>query len=124
MKTIINTKDAPAALGPYSQAVRKGDLLFVSGQLGIDPKTGELPASVEEQARQSLKNLLAILDAAGAKPRDVVKTTVFLASMDDFAAVNEIYAAVFSEEPPARSCVQVAKLPKDAKVEIEAIVAR
>lgn len=124
MKTIINTKDAPAALGPYSQAVRKGDLLFVSGQLGIDPKTGELPASVEEQARQSLKNLLAILDAAGAKPRDVVKTTVFLASMDDFAAVNEIYAAVFSEEPPARSCVQAAKLPKDAKVEIEAIVAR
>lgn len=122
MKTIIATKEAPAALGPYSQAVRKGNMLFVSGQLGIDPASGELaPNDVEAQARQALKNLRAVLAAAGAGPRDVLKTTVFLASMDDFAAVNKIYSETFNAEPPARSCVAVATLPKNALVEVEAI---
>lgn len=121
MKKVINTQAAPAALGPYSQAIQMGPHLFVSGQLGIDPATGELPADVEAQARQALKNLRAILDAAGAKPHDVVKTTVFLASMKDFKSVNDIYADFFGDHKPARSCIEVAALPRDGKVEIEAI---
>lgn len=122
MKTIIATTNAPAALGPYSQAVRKGNIIMVSGQLGLNPATGEMAGpDVEAQTIQALKNLQAVLEAAGAKPRDVVKTTVFLDSMDDFGAVNKLYAEVFFEEAPARSCVEVACLPKNAKVEIEAI---
>ena len=122
MNQVVNTSGAPAALGPYSQAIKSGSLLFVSGQLGIDPASGEITPHVEDQARQSLKNLRAILDAAGAKPHNVVKTTVFLASMKDFKSVNDIYADFFGEHKPARSCVEVAALPKDGKVEIEAIV--
>lgn len=123
MKFIISTTGAPGAIGPYSQATRAANLLFISGQLGINPETGELPASVENQTRQSLKNLCAILAAAGAGPEAVLKTTVFLASMNDFAKVNEIYAETFSNNPPARSCIAVAGLPKNALVEIEAIAA-
>lgn len=122
MKTVITTPDAPAALGPYSQAIRNGGFLFVSGQLGLDPKTGNLVSSdVVGQATQALENLRAVLKAAGATPEDVVKTTVFLVNMGDFAAVNEIYARTFTTEAPARSCVAVASLPKGALVEIEAM---
>lgn len=121
MKKIIATSHAPAALGPYSQATVAGGMLFISGQLGIDPATGDLPPDVEGQAKQSLANLRAILKEAGATPADVVKTTVFLASMDDFAAVNKIYSETFGENPPARSCIAVAALPKAGLVEVEAI---
>lgn len=121
MKKIIATSHAPAALGPYSQATVAGGMLFISGQLGIDPATGDLPPDVEGQAKQSLANLRAILKEAGATPAHVVKTTVFLASMDDFAAVNKIYSETFGENPPARSCIAVAALPKAGLVEVEAI---
>lgn len=121
MKKVISTGNAPAALGPYSQAIRAGSLLFISGQLGIDPASGNLPADVKGQATQSLANLRAILKEAGATPEDVVKTTVFLHSMGDFAEVNKIYNETFKSDCPARSCVQVAALPKGALVEIEAI---
>ncbi|GIO67363.1 RidA family protein [Paenibacillus cookii] len=117
----IATSNAPGAIGPYSQAVRMGNLLFASGQLGIDPATGEMPATVEEQTHQSLKNAKAILEAAGTDLSHVVKTTVFLNDMNDFAKVNEIYASYFAQPFPARSAVQVAKLPKDGLVEIEVI---
>lgn len=121
MKTTITAQSAPAALGPYSHAKLAGGVLFASGQLGLDPATGALPAGVKEQARQSLENVGAVLAAAGMSYRDVVKTTVFLADMEDFAAVNEVYATYFSEEPPARSCVAVKTLPKNALVEIEVV---
>lgn len=122
MKKIINTQNAPAALGPYSQAIRKGPGLFVSGQLGIDPKTGELVSGdISQQTAQALANLRAVLEAAGASVADVVKTTVFILDMADFQAVNEIYALTFADEPPARSCIAVKSLPKGARVEIEAI---
>lgn len=124
MKNIINTTKAPAAIGPYSQATHANGLVFISGQLGIDPQTGELaPGGVEAQARQSLLNLKAILETAGATPRDVVKITVFIRDMADFAAVNKIYGEVFDAEAPARSCIAVAGLPRDALVEIEAMAA-
>ena len=122
MKNVISTQAAPAAIGPYSQAIRSGNTLYISGQLGVVPATGELAsADVKDQARQSLENLKAVLAAAGATPADVCKTTVFLTDMGDFAAVNEIYAQTFGVEPPARSCVAVAALPKGGKVEVEAI---
>lgn len=121
-KQIISTSDAPAAIGPYSQAVRVGQFLFASGQLGLDPATGELPEGIEAQTRQALANMQAVLAAAGATPKDVVKTTIFLVDMADFAVVNRIYAEIFGEEPPARSTVQVAALPKNGLVEIEMIV--
>lgn len=122
MKHVIHSDKAPAAIGPYSQAIRKGPGLFISGQLGVNPATGELVSNdVKEQTRQALKNMQAILAEAGAKIEDVVKTTVFITSMNDFAAVNEAYAEVFNNEPPARSCFAVAALPKNGKVEIEAI---
>lgn len=116
---IIHTDKAPAAVGPYVQAMRAGNLLFASGQLGLDPATGTLPAGVEAQTRQSLANIRAILDEAGFTVADVVKTTVFLQHMADFAAVNAIYADFFGESAPARSCVEVAALPKGGLVEIE-----
>ena len=116
---IIHTDKAPAAVGPYVQAMRAGNLLFASGQLGLDPATGTLPAGVEAQTRQSLANIRAILHAAGFTVADVVKTTVFLQHMADFAAVNAIYADFFGESAPARSCVEVAALPKGGLVEIE-----
>ena len=116
---IIHTDKAPATVGPYVQAMRAGNLLFASGQLGLDPATGTLPAGVEAQTRQSLANIRAILDEAGFTVADVVKTTVFLQHMADFAAVNAIYADFFGESAPARSCVEVAALPKGGLVEIE-----
>lgn len=122
MTTIISTDKAPSAVGPYSQATRKGNLLFISGQLGLDPATGELAqGGVAGQAQQSLKNLKAILAAAGASVTDVLKTTVFLVDMADFATVNKIYSEVFNQDFPARSCVAVAALPKGGLVEIECI---
>lgn len=120
----ISTGDAPGAIGPYSQAIASGDLLFCSGQLGLDPATGELVEGVEAQAERALRNLAAVLDAAGVTWSDVVKTTIFLADMADFAAVNAIYARAMPEPPPARSTVQVAALPKAGRVEIEAIARR
>ncbi|MEJ5248394.1 MAG: Rid family detoxifying hydrolase [Caldilinea sp.] len=120
-KEIVNTSGAPAAIGPYSQAVRVGQFLFASGQLGLDPVTGELRDGIEAQTRQALANMQAVLAAAGATAKDVVKTTIFLADMADFTVVNRIYAEVFGEEPPARSTVQVAALPKNGLIEIEMI---
>ena len=121
----INTEKAPAAIGPYSQGVAAGTFLFVSGQLPIDPKTGSIDAdNVADQARQSLTNLSQILEAAGTSMDTVVKTTVFIQHMDDFAVMNEVYAQFFQGEVlPARSAVEVAKLPKGALVEIEAVAA-
>ena len=121
---IIHTEKAPAAVGPYSQAVQIGNLLFASGQLGLIPETGLLPNGIEAQTEQSLKNVAAILAAAGYEKTDVVKTTVYLSSMKDFATVNGIYAAFFGGHKPARSCVEVARLPKDGLVEIEVIAAK
>jgi 2-iminobutanoate/2-iminopropanoate deaminase len=120
-RKVISTAKAPAALGPYSQAIRAGNFLFAAGQLGLDPATGNLAEGVEAQTRQALANLQAVLAAAGASPADVVKTTIFLADMNDFAAVNAIYGEVFKHDPPARSTVQVAALPKAGRVEIEVI---
>ena len=123
-KTVISTPNAPAAIGPYSQAVRIGDLLYTSGQIPLDPATGTLvEGDIAVQARQSLTNVKAILEAAGTDMSAVVKTTVFLKNMDDFAAMNEVYAQFFAEPCPARSAVQVAKLPRDVLVEIEAVAA-
>jgi 2-iminobutanoate/2-iminopropanoate deaminase len=124
-KTAISTTDAPAAIGPYSQAIRVGDTLFTSGQIPIDPATGNLvPGGIAEQTTRVLENLKAVLSAAGISFTHVVKTTVFLKDMKDFAAMNEIYATYFAPHgaiPPARSTVQVAALPKDSLVEIECI---
>lgn len=123
MSNVISTPRAPAAIGPYSQAIQSGNHVFLSGQLGVDPATGKLvPGGVEEQAVQIFKNINAVLLAAGASFSNVVKTTVFLTSMDDFAALNKIYAQNFPENPPARSCVAVAQLPLGALAEIECIV--
>ena len=125
-KEIIQTNDAPAAIGPYSQAVKspcKG-MLFCSGQIPLNPKTGELVgATASEQATQVLENLRAVIQAGGASLEDVVKTTIYVKSMDDFSAVNEIYGSFFSEPFPARATVEVARMPKDVLVEIDAIVA-
>ncbi len=121
-KSIIQTANAPAAIGPYSQAVKAGGLLFTSGQLGMDPATGAFPATAAEQAKQALDNVKAIVEAAGASMAQVVKATVFLKNMNDFQAVNEVYSSFFAEPYPARSAVEVARLPKDGLVEIEVIV--
>jgi len=123
-KQAINTNNAPQAIGPYSQAVQIGQLIFASGQLGIDPVLNQFPETVAEQAKQSLLNAQAILEAAGASLQDVVKATVFLKDMNDFAAVNEVYASFFVEPFPARSTIEVARLPKDALVEIEVIASK
>lgn len=119
----IQTDQAPAAIGPYSQAIAHNGLVFVSGQLGLDPASGALADGIEAQTRQALRNLVAILAAAGLGPCHVLKTTVYLANMDDFALVNKLYAEVFKPPCPAREAVQVARLPKDALVEISAIAA-
>ncbi len=122
MKTIVTTAGAPAAIGPYSQAVRHGNLLFVSGTLGMDPKTGEFAgAGIEAQAVQALENLKAIVEAAGMTMENVLKSTVFLKDMNDFAAFNAIYGRYFPATPPARETVQVARLPRDAAIEISVI---
>ena len=122
MKNVVSTEKAPKAIGPYSQAIEAAGLLFLSGQIPIVPATGEIcTGGIEEQTEQVLSNIEAILAAKGLGFADVVKTTVFLADMNDFATVNGIYTKAFVENPPARSCVQVARLPKDVKVEIETI---
>ncbi len=123
MKKAIATSAAPGAIGPYSQAISTGSLLFVSGQIPVNPETGEIPEGISAQAAQSLKNLSAILEAAGLSTANVVKTTVFLADMADFAAMNAEYAKAFDEPFPARSAVAVRDLPKGVLVEIEAIAA-
>ena len=120
----IQTNGAPAALGPYSQGIRSGDLVFCSGQLGIDPTTGQLADGVEAQAERSLRNIQSVLDAAGLSFDDVVKTSIFLADVNDFAAVNAVYAKFMAEPPPARSTFGVGGLPKGARIEIEAIARR
>lgn len=121
MKTVISTKNAPAAIGPYSQGIRSGDLIITSGQLPIDPATGAFPEGIEAQTRQSLENCKAVLAAAGAELSNVIKTTVFLSDMNNFAAMNGVYATFFEDDCPARSAVEVARLPKDALIEIECI---
>lgn len=120
----ISTNSAPGAVGPYSQAIDTGDLVFCSGQLGLDPATGQLVDGVEAQAERALRNLAAVLDAAGVRMADIVKTTVLLADIDDFAAVNAIYATFMPDPPPARSTFAVRDLPKGGLVEIEAIARR
>jgi 2-iminobutanoate/2-iminopropanoate deaminase len=120
----ISTGGAPSAIGPYSQAIRSGDMVFCSGQLGIEPASGELVEGVEAQAERALRNLQSVLDAAGLGFDDIVKTTIFLADIGDFAAVNAVYARFMADPPPARSTVQVAALPKGGLVEIEAIARR
>lgn len=121
-KKIISTDKAPQAIGPYSQAVQVGELLFTSGVIPINPVTGEIViGGIKEQADQAIGNLIELLKASGCSPDDVVKTTVFIKNMDDFNTVNEIYESYFTKSFPARSCVEVAKLPKNVLVEIEAI---
>jgi 2-iminobutanoate/2-iminopropanoate deaminase len=124
MNQTISAAGAPAAVGPYCHAKLAGNTLYTSGQLGLDPVSGTLPEGVEAQTHQSLKNLGAVLKAAGMGYQDVVKTTVFLKNMKDFAAVNEIYAQYFTGQTPARSCVAVAELPKEGLVEIEAVAVK
>lgn len=127
MREVINTPQAPSAIGPYSQAIRvsASKMLFVSGQLGIDPSTGNFVSNdVSEQTHRALANLSAILEQAGFSKSDIVKTTIFLKDMNDFATVNTVYGKFFNENPPARSTIEVARLPKDARVEIEATAAR
>jgi 2-iminobutanoate/2-iminopropanoate deaminase len=122
VKHTIQTGTAPAAIGPYSQAIIAGGFVFVSGQIPIDPATGEfIPGGVAEQTEQVMRNLASILSAAGSSIMDVVKTTVFLADMNDFGAMNEVYGRYFPEDPPARATVQAARLPRDARVEIEVV---
>ncbi len=121
MKTILSSSNAPAAIGPYSQGVRAGNLVITSGQIPVDPKTGLIPEGIEAQTKQAMENVLAVLAEAGATAENIIKTTVFLKNMDDFAAMNGVYATFFTSAPPARSAVEVARLPKDCPIEIEAI---
>ncbi len=121
-KTVIRAEKAPQAIGPYSAGIRAGNLVYTAGQLGIDPTSGELvPGGVEAETRQALTNLKHVLEAAGASLDQVIKTTVFLRDMNDFAKMNGVYAEFFTDQPPARSAVQVAALPKGGAVEIEAL---
>ena len=120
-KEIIATKDAPAAVGPYSQAVRSGSTIYVSGQVPIDPETGKMPETIEEQAKQCLKNIQAILKSVDAGMENVVRCGIFMTNLDDFKTVNEIYASFFSGDYPARATVEVARLPLGAMIEIDAI---
>ena len=122
-KTVISTPNAPSAIGPYSQGIRAGNLLFVSGQVAIDPATNNVidDKSIQAQTRRVLRNIAAIISAAGGSMENIVKTTVFLKNMGDFAAMNEVYARYFQTAPPARSTVEVARLPKDVLVEIDVI---
>lgn len=120
-KTIISTPHAPAALGPYSQGVKVGHMIYTAGQLGLDPATGKLVDGLEAQTEQALRNLAAILEAAGSRMENVVKTTCFLADIADFKAFNGVYARFFASNPPARSTIQAGALPADARVEIEVV---
>lgn len=120
-KEIISTDKAPAAIGPYVQATKLGEMLFTSGVIPVNPATGEIPSTVEEQARQAFSSLKALVEASGSSIEKVVKTTLFIKNMDDFAKINAVYAEVFAEPYPCRSCVEVARLPKDVLLEIEAV---
>ena len=124
MKIAVKTDKAPGAIGPYSQGIQAGNLIITSGQIPLDPATGTFPEGIEAQTRQSLLNCQAVLAAAGASMSDVIKTTVFLKDMNDFAAMNGVYATFFTGDCPARSAVEVARLPKDALVEIECIACK
>lgn len=122
MRQVVKTGKAPEAIGPYSQAIKAGGFVYVSGQIPIDPETGQfVSGGIAEQTRQVMKNLAAVLDAAGSDLQLVVKTSVFLADMEEFAAMNEVYGKFFCDEPPARATVQAVRLPRDARVEIEAV---
>ncbi|MFQ9933845.1 MAG: RidA family protein [Lachnospiraceae bacterium] len=121
MKKIISTDKAPAAIGPYSQAIEVNGMVFTSGVIPVVPATGEIPEGIEAQARQAIGNLIALLDESGVPVENVVKTVVFIKNMDDFGTVNSVYSQFFKENCPARSCVEVARLPKDVLIEIEAI---
>ena len=118
-KTEISTANAPAAIGPYSQAIEANGMIFASGQIPVDPASGTIPEGVEAQAHQVFRNITALLEAAGSSMENVVRTLVFLKDMNDFAVVNEIYAQYFTRPYPARSCVQAAKIPKDVRIEVE-----
>lgn len=124
MKKAISTDKAPAAIGPYSQAIEVGEMIYTSGVVPVNPESGEIPQGVQEQARQVFKNMTALLNAAGSSMESVVKTTVFIKDMNDFGAINEIYAEYFPGIFPARSCVEVARLPKDVLLEVEAIAVK
>lgn len=120
-REVIHTNNAPEAIGPYSQGIIVGDFVYTSGQIPINPATGVMESDIKLATKQSMENIKAILEEAGTSLENVVKTSIFLKDLNDFAAVNEVYGTYFTENPPARSCVQVAKLPKDAVIEIEAI---
>ena len=120
-KKIISTDKAPAAIGPYSQAVEVNGLIYTSGMIPVVPQTGEIVSGIEAQAKQALTNVRSLLEASGSSMDKVIKTTVFIKNMDDFAKVNEVYASFFSGDYPARSCVEVARLPKDVLIEMEAV---
>ncbi|MEE0933565.1 RidA family protein [Clostridium sp. D43t1_170807_H7] len=123
-REIIHTNNAPGAIGPYSQGIIVGDFVYTSGQIPINPATGVMETDIKLATKQSMENIKAILEEAGTSLENVVKTSIFLKDLNDFAAVNEVYGTYFTENPPARSCVQVAKLPKDAVIEIEAIATK
>jgi 2-iminobutanoate/2-iminopropanoate deaminase len=124
MKNVISTDKAPAAIGPYSQAIEVNGMVFTSGVIPVNPATGEIPDGVEAQATQAFSNMAALLEAAGSDMSKVVKTTVFIKEMNDFGKINEIYANYFAQPYPSRSCVEVARLPKDVLLEIEAIATK
>ena len=124
MSKVISTDKAPPAIGPYSQAIEVNGMVFTSGVIPVDPQTGVIPATIEEQANQAFSNLKNLIEASGATIDKVIKTTVFIKEMNDFGKINEIYATYFKEPFPARSCVEVARLPKDVMLEVEAVVAK
>ena len=124
MSKVISTDKAPAAIGPYSQAIEVNGMVFTSGVIPVDPQTGVIPATIEEQANQAFSNLKNLIEASGATIDKVIKTTVFIKEMNDFGKINEIYATYFKEPFPARSCVEVARLPKDVMLEVEAIAVK
>lgn len=124
MSKVISTDKAPAAIGPYSQAIEVNGMVFTSGVIPVDPQTGVISATIEEQANQAFSNLKNLIEASGATIDKVIKTTVFIKEMNDFGKINEIYATYFKEPFPARSCVEVARLPKDVMLEVEAVVAK
>lgn len=123
-KKVIKTDNAPEAIGPYSQAIMVGDFIYTSGQIPINPKTGIMETDIKLATKQSIENIKAILEEVGTSLENVIKTTIFLKDLNDFNVVNEVYATYFNENNPARSCVEIAKLPKDAVIEIEAIAIR
>ncbi len=124
MSKVISTDKAPAAIGPYSQAIEVNGMVFTSGVIPVDPQTGVIPATIEEQANQAFSNLKNLIEASGATIDKAIKTTVFIKEMNDFGKINEIYATYFKEPFPARSCVEVARLPKDVMLEVEAVVSK